>query len=222
LLGADLWRDQIAGLNDKFDRRVTDAQTQHDSLEGIAEAILATAPPVFALAGMSMGGVVAQEIVRQAPDRVTHLTLIDTTARPDTDKQRAHRAALIRQSAHGRFTGISRHAFTQWVHPERAHDFALYERIAAMTRQVGREAFVRQQTAMLNRRDYRPALAAIRCPLAVICGREDRVTPPDLAEEITTATAAASLTILERCGHLAPVEQPEAVTAIIGRLVGGE
>jgi pimeloyl-ACP methyl ester carboxylesterase len=219
LLTADLWRDQVAALSGRVARIVPEAQTRHDSLAAIAGAILAEAPDRFALAGMSMGGVVAQEIVRQAPERVSHLALIDTTSRPDTDAQRSHRERLLRQTAHGRFTGISRHAFHQWVHPAHADDTALYDRVAAMTRSVGRDAFIRQQTAMLGRPDYRPVLPGLRCPALVLCGADDKVTPPALARETATAIPGADLELIDRSGHLAPLEQPVAVTAALERLL---
>jgi pimeloyl-ACP methyl ester carboxylesterase len=222
LLDADLWRAQVADLGGRVTCSVPAAHHAADTLPAMAAAILAGAPDRFALAGMSMGGVVAQEIMVQAPGRVSHLALLNTTSRADTPKQREHRDRLLRQSQHGRFTGISRHAFHQWVHPDHAHDAALYERIAAMTRSVGREVFVRQQTAMLDRPDYRAGLSAIRCPALVVGGEDDTVTPPDLARETAAAIPGARLLILPRCGHLSPVERPGEVTAALAGLLGLE
>ena len=220
LLDADLWRAQTEALGGRIPCRVPDVHQAFDSLPAMAAAILAEAPVRFALAGMSMGGVVAQEIMVQAPDRVSHLALFNTTSRADSPAQREHRERLLRQSQHGRFTGISRHAFHQWVHPDHAHDAALYEWIAAMTRAVGREVFVRQQTAMLGRADYRATLGSIRCPALVVGGADDTVTPPKLAEETATAIPDARLLILPRCGHLSPVERPEEVTAALVQVLG--
>lgn len=215
LLAADLWAEQVLALADVVEPIVTAAQTQHSSMAAIASAILAGAPPSFMLAGMSMGGYVAQEIVAQAPERVQRLALIDTSARPDSPEIRAQRAALIRQSGRGTFVGISRPTFAQWVHPKRARDEALFERVAAMTRSVGREAFVRQQTAIIDRPDYRPGLALIACPTAILCGDADRVTPPEHAKEMADAIAGSALTIIPDCGHLAPLEQPAAVNTAL-------
>ena len=215
LLNADLWADQILALADLAAPIVTTAQTEHSSMAAIASAILAGAPPRFMLAGMSMGGYVAQEIVAQAPDRVQRLALIDTSARPDSPEIRAQRAALIRQSGKGTFVGISRPTFAQWVHSGRAKDEALFARVAAMTRSVGRDAFVRQQTAIIDRPDYRPGLARIACQTAILCGDADRVTPPDHAKEMADAIPSAALTVIPECGHVSPLEQSAAVSAAL-------
>jgi len=217
LLNADLWTDQVAALADLAEPFVTTAQIEHSSMAAIAGAILAAAPPKFALVGMSMGGYVAQEIVAQAPERVLRLALVSTSARPDAPAVRAQRAALIRQSGRGTFVGISRPTFAQWVHPDRAGDEALFARVAAMTRAVGREAFVRQQTAIIERPDYRPGLARIGCSTAVLCGDADRVTPPDHAEEMAAGIAGAVLAVIPDCGHLSPLEQPAALSAALRR-----
>ncbi len=215
LLSADLWAGQVAGLADLCNPQVTMAQTEHDSIPAMAAAILARAPPHFALAGMSMGGYVALEIVAQAPTRVTRLALVDTSARADTPEGRTQRLALIRQSQFGTFTGLSRLTFGQWVHPERARDAELFGRVKAMTMTLGRDVFVRQQTAAVNRTDYRPGLHKIACPTVVLCGREDRVTPLPHAEEMAEAITGARLEVIEHCGHLSPLEQPEAVTSVL-------
>lgn len=212
LLSADLWAHQVAGLADLCRPRVTTQQTSHDSIPAMAAAILAEAPPRFALAGMSMGGYVALEIMARAPARVTRLALVDTSARSDTPEGREQRMALIRQSRFGRFTGLSRLTFGQWVHPDHARDAALFARVKAMTTALGREVFVRQQTAAAGRADYRSRLSSIACPTLVVCGREDRVTPLPQAEEMAAAIPRARLVVIERCGHLSPLEQPAAVT----------
>ena len=221
LLNADLWTEQVLALADLVEPVVTTAQTQHSSMPAIASAILASAPETFMLAGMSMGGYVAQEIVAQAPERVRRLALIDTSARPDSPEIKAQRAALIRQSGRGTFVGISRPTFAQWVHPSRATDEVLFERVAAMTRTVGRETFVRQQTAIIERPDYRPGLARIDCPTAILCGDADRVTPLAYSSEMAATIPNATLTVIAECGHLAPLEQPAAVCAALRQWVEG-
>ncbi len=158
-----LWAPQLEGLGDVADMSVADF-TQADSMAAMAETVLRTAPSRFALAGLSMGGYVAFEIMRRAPERVERLALLDTSARPDTPEQTQARRDLIALAQQGDFKGVTPRLLPRWVHPSRVHDAALVETVTAMTRRVGRDAFIRQQTAIMNRPDSRPGLAAITCP----------------------------------------------------------
>lgn len=171
----------------------------------------------FALAGLSMGGYVAFEIMRRAPERVLKLCLVDTAARPDTAEQQERRRGLIMLSKSGKFKGITPRLLPQLVHPSRMQDTALTSLVMAMAERVGREAFQRQQTAILNRPDSRPTLKAIACPTLVAGGRQDLLTPIDIIREIAEGIPQASFAIVENCGHLPPLEQPEKMTALLRR-----
>jgi pimeloyl-ACP methyl ester carboxylesterase len=222
LLTADLWAEQIAGLGGIAAITVTTAQSEHDSLAAIAAAILAQSPARFALAGLSLGGYVALEIMRQAPGRVARLALLDTSARPDAPEQMARRRGLIELASKGRFKGVTPRLLPLLVHPDRRGDHPLLNRIVKMAGAVGRDGFIRQQQAIMGRPDSRPALAAIRCPTLVLCGDADQLTPPELAREMADGIGGAELVIVERAGHLSPMEQPEAVThAMRAWLAGG-
>ncbi len=191
---------------------VSVAQTRlDDSLGAMAERLLAAAPERFALAGLSMGGYVCFEVVRRAPDRVTRLALLDTQARADTTEAAQRRRDLVALAERGEFLGVAPRLLPLFLHPD--HLERLGPVVTAMAAAVGKEAFLRQQRAILERPDSRPLLASIRCPTLVLCGRQDRLTPPSLHEEMAAAIPEATLVVLPNCGHLAPLERPEAVTA---------
>jgi pimeloyl-ACP methyl ester carboxylesterase len=206
-----LWAAQLEALADIADMTVADL-TGGEAMSAMAAAVLAAAPPRFALAGMSMGGYVSFEIMRQAPDRVLRLALLDTSARPDTKAQSASRRELIAQAQRGDFKGVTPRLLPRWVHPDRVKDAALADAVTAMTQRVGRDAFLRQQVAIMNRPDSRPGLSQIRCPTLVLCGREDQSTPPEHHREIAADIPHARLAIIDRCGHLSPLEHPEIVS----------
>jgi pimeloyl-ACP methyl ester carboxylesterase len=186
--------------------------TRDDSMSGISRRVLSLAPPRFALVGLSMGGYVAFEIVRQAADRVIKLALLDTTARPDVPEQTEQRRRQIEMAHTGRFDGIAELLFPRFVAPARHADRALRDIVRSMAAATGAEAFVRQQTAIMNRIDSRPGLAAIGCPTLVLVGEQDTLTPPDRAAEIEAAVPDARQVLVPDCGHLSALEQPEAVT----------
>ena len=209
-----LWENQTRHLADIADSRVADL-SGHDSVTALAAAALAGAPPCFALAGLSMGGYVAMEIMRQAPERVVKLALVDTTARPDSPEQKSRRRGLIELARSGRFRGVTPRLLPLLIHPDRQSDSVLTTAIMAMAGRVGQEAFVRQQTAIMGRPDSRPDLGRITCPTLVIGGREDALTPPDLLAEIAQGIPGARHVIIEECGHLPPLERPHATSALL-------
>ena len=186
--------------------------TRDDSMAAIARRILESAPPRFALAGLSMGGYVALEIVRQAPARVARLALLDTGARDDPPAAQETRRSRIALAEAGRFAEVNEAMWPVLVHPDRRADAALRQVYLAMCRDVGPEAFVRQQQAIMARADARPLLAAIACPTLVLVGAEDELTPPHLADEMAAGIKGARLVKVADCGHLATLERPEPVT----------
>lgn len=214
LLDAELWRHQLTDLADVAAPIVGDL-TRHDSIAAMATAMLAEMPDSFSLAGLSMGGYVAQEIMRQAPHRVLRLALLDTSARADSDEQRARRRGLLALAGKGHFKGVTPRLLPQLLHPAHLADAALADPVMAMAERVGPDAFLRQQTAIMGRPDGRADLARIACPTLVLCGAQDLLTPPALHEEMAAAIPGAKLIVIEHCGHLAPLEQPDQVSAAI-------
>lgn len=212
-----LFAPQVAALGDRVAVTVSRAQRDFDSLPAIAEAILAEAPPRFALAGLSFGGYVAFEILRRAPERVARLALLDTSARPDEPERAVLRRQFVAQASTGRFLGITDRLLPSFIHPDRLQDTALTGIVKAMAQEVGAEAFVRQQTAILARPDSRPDLPNIACPTLVLCGRQDQLTPLEQHREMADAIPGARLVIVEECGHLATLERPESVNGALDR-----
>lgn len=212
---AELWRDQIAGLADIADCRVPDL-TQGESLEALAEAVLADAPPRFSLAGFSFGGYVAQEIARIAPQRIQRLALLDTAIRVDTPERAAFRQSLTKAARmDGKFQGITDRMLTSYIDASRLDDAELTGRIKAMTQRLGREVFIRQNE--IERRDGEAVLKALDCPILIICGEADQITPlPDM-RAIAELLPKAAFVAIRGAGHLTPMEKPEAVNAALRR-----
>jgi pimeloyl-ACP methyl ester carboxylesterase len=189
------------------------SHTRDDSVAAIARRILASAPPRFALAGHSMGGYIALEVMRQAGERVAKLALLDTAARADTPEQTERRRQQIAIAAGGKMQAIVDLQFPNLVHASRRGDPALRRACDLMAEETGAEAFVRQQNAIIGRPDSRPSLAAIRCPTLVLVGEQDAVTPPERSQEMAAAIPGARLVVVPDCGHMCALEQPERVTA---------
>jgi len=207
---AELWAHQVEGLADLAEIQVPPV-AGHDNLPDLAAEILAGAPPRFALAGLSMGGYTAFEILRQAPERVTRLALLDTTARPDTKHAAQRRRGLVALAQKGQFRGVTPRLLPSLIAAARLGDTALTERIFEMSERIGRDGFIRQQEAIIARPDSRALLPDIRVPALVVCGREDQLTPPARAEEMAATLPDADLLVLAGAGHLAPLERPAAV-----------
>src|SRR5487761_1514664 len=207
-----LWRAQIRALDNVAGAWVADL-TRDDSLEAMARRTLKAAPPRFALAGLSMGGYCALEVMRQAPERVERLALLDTGARADTPEQTTRRRGLIELAEKGEYKGVTPRLLPLLIHPDRLEDAKLVGEVTAMAARVGKDAFLRQQKAIMGRVDSRPSLGSIRCPTLMLCGRQDALTPPDLAEEIAAGIPGARLDLIDNCGHLSTMERPDAVNA---------
>lgn len=186
-----------------------------DNMGAIARRILAEAPPRFALAGHSMGGYIAFEILRQAPDRVAKLALINTQARPDTPEATERRRGQMARAWNGQYHAILDELFPNFVHPSRRDDAGLRRLVHDMGDDVGEGGFVRQQAAVISRVDSRPSLAWIKCPTLVLTGDEDNTIPNALSKEMADGIHGAKLVILDNCGHLPQPEQPEATAAAL-------
>jgi pimeloyl-ACP methyl ester carboxylesterase len=190
--------------------------TRSDRMSDIARDILGNAPDQFALAGLSMGGYVVMEILRLAPERVTRVAFLDTSARPDVPERTADRRRLIGLARDKGTREVQKVLLPRLVHPDRLAETALVETVLQMAADTSVEAFVREQEAIIARPDSRPGLAAIRVPSLVLVGEQDMQTPPDIAREIAVAIPGARLVVVPACGHLATLERPEAVNAALG------
>jgi pimeloyl-ACP methyl ester carboxylesterase len=190
---------------------------QHESIDEIADSILEKAPERFALAGLSMGGYIAMEVTRRAPERVSRLALLDTNARADTPEQTERRRVLLQLTEKGGFNKVPHLLYPGFVHANREEDEDLKATVVEMAVDTGAEAFVRQMHAIIGRPDFRPSLGGIKCPALVLVGDGDTLTPPDLAQEIHGHIDGSRLAVIENCGHLSTLERPEAVTAELTR-----
>jgi pimeloyl-ACP methyl ester carboxylesterase len=185
--------------------------TRDDTMAAIARRILDAAPPRFAYVGLSMGGYIAFEIMRQAPERVVKLALLDTSARADVPEITELRGQRIALAENGRFDEVIETTWEPLVHPSLRAGGTLKAVHVAMCRDVGPRAYARQQSACRARIDSRPSLGAIRCPTLVLVGAQDEPTPPNLSEEIAAGIPGARLVKIPECGHLSTIERPAAV-----------
>ncbi|MEO6015348.1 MAG: alpha/beta hydrolase [Devosia sp.] len=186
-----------------------------NSVGAMAEAILTVAPERFALGGFSMGGYVAFEILRQAPQRVLKLALIDTTARPDAaeaTENRRRNSALVQG---GKFSAVIEQSFPTSFHPDHVMDADFYSIHRAMSASNGPEIYVQHQQAIMARPDSRPDLARITIPTQIIVGEGDQVTPPEMAKEMHEGVSGSRLAIIPRAGHMSLIEQPDLVNAAL-------
>ncbi|WP_417687879.1 alpha/beta fold hydrolase [Roseibium sp.] len=193
---------------------------QHDTIEAIAASILEKAPDRFALAGLSMGGYIAMEIMRVAPERVTRLALLDTNPRPDAPEQTERREFLIRMTEQKGFNKVPHLLYPGFVHKNRENDEELKSVVVEMAQETGPEAFIRQTRAIISRIDSRPGLSSITCPTLVLVGEGDTLTPPELAREMHQLIPDSRLAVIGNCGHLSTLEAPEAVTAELKSWMG--
>jgi pimeloyl-ACP methyl ester carboxylesterase len=211
---AAMWAHQAATLGDIAEVTIADV-TNGASVGELATHILDKAPASFALAGLSLGGYVCFEVMRQAPDRITHLALLDTTARADPPEIIARRHRFIGMAREGRLDEVMSSYLPLFVHPRRLEDEPFKAKLAAMSARVGEATFYKQQDAMLSRPDSRPGLGDICCPTLVLCGRQDALTPLEVHREMASLICGSRLVIIEDSGHLTTMEQPEATTAVL-------
>lgn len=195
--------------------------TSADAMSGIAQAILAHAPPRFHLAGLSMGGYISFEILRQAPERVVKLALLDTGSRADAPEQSERRRKLIALAEQDKLTEINDALWPLLVHESRQGEKDLRATVDAMMFETGAGAFVRQQQALIGRPDSRPLLPSVRAQTIVIVGDGDKLTPLALSEEIAAGIPGARLETVRECGHLSTLERPEAVTKLLANWFAG-
>jgi pimeloyl-ACP methyl ester carboxylesterase len=209
-----LWEHQSRYLSETTDIKIADV-TRSETIFGMAEAVLGMAPEKFALAGLSMGGYVSLEIMRRAPERVTKLALLDTSARSDTEEQSRRRHHFIQLTREGGFDEVISTLLSLFIHPDRMQDEQLCNNIKEMNRRVGPEIFMRHQAAIMGRPDGRNDLSKIKCPTLILCGRQDALTPLEVHEEMSSTISKARLAIIEDCGHMTTMERPHAVTALL-------
>jgi pimeloyl-ACP methyl ester carboxylesterase len=211
-----LWAQQIGALGDVADIRVPDT-VSHGSMNAMATALLDDAPDRFAVAGLSMGGGVVFELARIAKGRLSGVALLDTTARPEMPEQSSRRGPVAELARAEDYVAIADLLSGGMFHPENVGREDFRRIMIEMVTETGRDGILRQQQALIDRPDYRGGLSHIDCPALVIVGRDDAPTPPSLAEEIADGIPGAELVVIERAGHMTPMEAPSETTAALRR-----
>jgi len=219
MLDADLWRDVEPALA-QWGPIAHAVATEGDTLAEMADHILKDAPQTFVLVGFSMGGYVAREILRQAPERVEALILIATSARGDSDVQAKRKQALANQPDGISFRGLSTAAVASSLHPVNAGRTDLVTRIQDMGHRLGGAVFRRQ--SLLDRHDARHELGAINCPTLIIAGDEDRLRSREEAQELHEGIVNSAFAVIEKTGHMVPLEAPEALAAVMNEWLHGQ
>lgn len=214
---AALWRDQLGPLAQVCDPVVADI-TRGETLADLAEAVLHTGGDRFALAGFSLGGIVAQEVMRVAPARVSHLALMDTTMKPDSAERADERRFLTSLARNpGQFHGFGEKLLERYLAPENTGNRDMADRIRDMTARLGPEVFLRQ--SLIPRPDSHAVLPTITVPTLVLCGAYDQLTPPEIHREMAALIPNARLAIVRHAGHMTPIETPDVVTVALTRLL---
>ncbi|WP_424985741.1 alpha/beta fold hydrolase [Microbulbifer sp. S227A] len=213
---ARLFRPQIDALSGRV-ALMTAPVGGHDTMRALAAEVLANAPPRFAIAGLSMGGILAMEVVRQAPDRVAGLALMDTNPLAELDEIKARRAPQIAAAEAGELDRIMRDQMIPNYLPEGASNTAITDLCMDMAMGLGAGVFVNQSKALRDRIDQRDTLRAFRGPALVLCGRGDRLCPPERHDLMHDLIPTSTLAVIEGAGHLPTLERPEETTAALSR-----
>jgi pimeloyl-ACP methyl ester carboxylesterase len=215
-----LYVAQVAALQDRAEIVVPDWRKAPlavwDTWESAARWIVEQMPPgKFAMAGLSLGGMLAVEIMQFAADRVTKLALLDTGMRSQNETERAIRRARIRLATEGHFELVLGLQLSRFIPAYRLPDKGLVDEVMAMCNEIGVDIYRRQEELAAIRTDRRPDLQRIKCPTIVVCGRDDAATPLFLSEEMAKAIPAAALVVIEQCGHLITMEKPDETNEIL-------
>ena len=210
-----LYAAQVAALSADYECTVF-AFRDHDSLGGMAEELLAKTPARFTLIGLSLGGYLAFEIIRRQLQRLERLVLMDTTAVADTAARHAGRLADIAKVKEGGIEALIPELPARWLHPAHLQRIELTNLMSAMARSIGARGQFNQQAAMMARPDSHADLERVRVATLLMCGREDPVTPVPDHQAMAARVPGARLEIIEHCGHLSTIEQPDIVNRVLG------
>ena len=209
LCDARVWRAQVDALQMLRPVAVCEVGRER-TMESEVASYLAILPPRFVLGGFSLGGIIALEFYRQAPDRVAGLILVSTNARPDPEPSREKRRRLVERVEAGDLERVlDESLLPYYFSTECGHRGELTGLIKAMAH-ASAANFANQSRYASDRPDSRPMLKSINVPVLLICGDSDMLTPPDRQDEMAQELAQASLVFIARCGHFATLEAPEA------------
>lgn len=208
-----MWRNQLAAVPPQFQVHVSNVHFCHASIEAMAQGLLDAHPGDLLLCGASMGGIVAMEVVRLAPHRVKGLALLGTNARPEAPEMRTLRENAIKLFEQGRAKEVLRANAPLAFHRSRAQDTSLIQTYLDFVLAAGTDQLIQQNRAIMGRPDARLHLSNLTCPTLILCGDSDRLTPPELSQEMADLIPHARFVQIETCGHMLTMEQPQAVNA---------
>jgi pimeloyl-ACP methyl ester carboxylesterase len=209
-----VWRAQARQLESRYDVRVVSFLAQ-DSMEAMAAHVLSDAPPSFALAGHSMGGRVALEVCRRAPERVERLALLDTGYEAAVDGEAERRAVLVNQALRKGIDSIAATWALPMLAPGHRTDTELVQTILSMVGRMSGEIYAAQTRALLSRPDATSVLESLSCPTLILCGKEDGWSPPARHEQMAQLVPHSRLRLIDDCGHMSMMEQPEAILSAL-------
>ena len=213
-----LFQPQIDALSASHSIHIAQT-TDCETIDQMVEYMLDSVSGEIIVIGLSMGGYVAQEAARIAPDRISAIALLSTSAQPDDEARKRQRHELIKLSEIGRFKGVTPRLLPRFLSAEALEDEAMCQTVMNMAAEIGQKHFTSQQYAIMARRDQRPYLPSFHKPSLVLCGMADELTPPQLSEEMAGLLPRAELVLLDKIGHLSSLEAPEEVTQAIIRLI---
>ena len=211
-----LWQAQMPVLPPGLSPRVSDAHSRHARIEEMAAAVLHENAGPLVLCGASMGGMIAMEVARQAPERVAGLALLGTNAQPESPETYQLRADAIQLFERGELREVLEPNIAFAFHPKQADDEALVQRYLTIILDAGAQQLIRQNRALMHRPDQRAHLPQLRCPVLVMCGENDLLTPPPMSREIAGLVPGAVLRWVPECGHMLTMEKPRYVNAVLG------
>lgn len=210
-----MWRDQLAAIPAAWNTHVTTVHSRHMSVPDMAAALLAEHAGDLVLCGASMGGIVAMEAARQAPGRLRGLALLGTNARPETPEMRRLREAALVLFDEGRSAELLRANIALAFHADQAKEARLTQTYLDFVLAAGAQQLIQQNRAIMSRPDARSHLPELSCPVLVLCGDSDQLTPPECSEEIAALIPQARLVMIPRCGHMLTMEQPALVNQLL-------
>ncbi len=210
------WNNQVDALGDIADISIPDTSF-HENIQDLASEIIRQAPDEFYLAGLSMGGYISLEIMRQLMEvgdegRVKKLALLGTNFRNDTDAVKQSRQEQMQAARDGDLDGVYSKVIPLLVHERFQKDIDFLTQLYGMVLELGAEVFVRQQLVNMSRSDSTSLLPKIKCPTLIVCGRDDVLTPMSYHTLMQEFLPHADLILIDDCGHFSALEQPGDVS----------
>lgn len=218
-----LWRPILPYVESSLDIHPVDV-SHTDNIPACASRFISQMQEGSILVGLSMGGYVVLDAMRQLLEagqagRVKAIMLISTSAFADSSEQTRSREGLIKLARMGKFKGVTPRLMPTLIHPSRVNDSSITQVVLDMAEDIGLDAFIRQETAVMNRRDQTDILPKITCPTLIVVGDTDQRTPPPCSQRMASLIPGSEFHLLDTCGHLPPLELPETTGSLMQRFI---